>query len=134
MENQNTIMELTANTTMYSSVKVETPEAKALLFNAMNNPAYRIADCINKVIMVKDIFVETVECVNKESGEVSTCPRVVVIDADGVGYVAVSTGIYNAIRKVIAIFGEPTWENPIPLEVKQISKGDRKILTFNVKA
>lgn len=146
MENQNTtaiitmddnnsfIADLTTRSTMFCSIVAETPEAKALVFNAMNNPDTRIGDCINMTIMAKDLFCEVVTCVNRETGEANQCPRIVIIDDKGKGYVAVSLGVYNAIKKIIAIYGAPTWDKPIPLEVKQISKGDRKILTFNVKS
>lgn len=132
-ENDSFIADLTSAKTMFCSIKAETDAERAIVFNATNNPEKRIADCINTVIHVKDLFCEVVPCTNKETGEVTTCPRTILIDEKGVGHVAVSRGVFNAIKKVIALYGAPTWETPIPLEVKQISKGERKILTFNVK-
>lgn len=115
----------------YCSMKADTLEEKSKIFNAMNNPDQRLADYINRVIYVKDLFCETVDCT--KNGVTRKCPRIVLIDKDNVGYQCVSVGIYSACRKLIQIFGSPTWSEPIPVEVRQVSKGDRKMLTLSVK-
>ena len=132
-DNSNMIVDLTSRTTQYCSMTATTDEQKALLFNATNNPEYRLGDCINQTISVKDVFVEAVQCVNRETGEANICPRIVLIDVDGKGYACVSIGIFSAIKKIFGIFGEPAnWKKPIAMTVKQVSKGDRKMLTLNV--
>lgn len=132
-DNSNMIVDLTSRTTQYCSMTATTDEQKALLFNATNNPEYRLGDCINQIISVKDVFVEAVQCVNRETGEANICPRIVLIDVDGKGYACVSIGIFSAIKKIFGIFGEPAnWKKPIAMTVKQVSKGDRKMLTLNV--
>lgn len=125
-------VDLTSGQMAFSSLKAETDEEKAKLFNAINNPENRLADCINTKIKAKDLYIEVVNCTNEESGEVTACPRIVIIDEKGVGYQAVSVGIYSALKKVIQIFGTPTWEKAITLEVKQVTKGARKMLTLNI--
>lgn len=125
-------VDMTSAQTQFCSMKAETEAEKASVFNAMNNPEKRLADCINMVIKAKDLYIEVVNCTNEETGEVTACPRIVIIDDKGVGYQAVSLGIYSALKKVIQVFGVPTWEKPIALEVKQVTKGARKMLTLNV--
>ena len=84
-------------------------------------------------INVKHVFCEVVTCVNRETGETNMCPRIVLIDTDGVGYQAVSLGVFSALKKIFAIKGSPTtWKKPVKLQVVQITKGDRKLLTFNM--
>lgn len=140
MENQNTqlmemdngfVGELTGRTTQFCSIVANTQKEKAVLYNVMNNPEKRIADCINMTINVKDIFAENVVCTN-DSGESKECPRIVLVDDKGVGYQAVSLGLFGAIKKLIGSFGAPTWETPIPVDVKQITKGEKKLLTLEV--
>lgn len=133
-DGSNLIADLTSRQTTFCSLVANTPKEKALLFKAMNNPDKRVGDCINMEIKVKDLFCEVVNCTNQDTGEISTCPRIVLIDDKGVGYQAVSIGIYSAVKKLIQIFGQPTWDEPVTLIVKQITKGDRKILTFDIKA
>lgn len=124
--------DMTTARTQFCSMIANSKEEKAALYNAMNNPDKRLADCINMQIKAKDLYVEVVNCTNEETGEMTACPRIVIIDEKGVSYQAVSIGIYSALKKVIQVFGAPTWETPVVLEVKQITKGTRKMLTLNV--
>lgn len=133
-EDERFIMDLTAERkTQFCSMNPKNEDEEVILFNAMNNPDKRIGDCINMTINVKHVFCEVVTCVNRETGESNLCPRIVLIDTDGVGYQAVSLGVFSALKKIFAIKGNPTtWEKPVKLQVVQITKGDRKLLTFNM--
>lgn len=133
-EGFNIVADMTTAKTQYCSMIAETDQDKAKLFNAMNNPDMRLADMINMKLRAKDLYIEVVNCTNTETGEVTPCPRIVIIDDKGVSYQAVSLGIYSALKKVIQVYGAPTWKNPITLEVKQVTKGERKMLTLNVVA
>lgn len=126
------VLDLTTAQTSFNSMKAQTDEERANLYNAINNPEHRLADHINMTIQAKDLYIEVVNCVNQETGEVTPCPRIVIIDTAGKGYQAVSLGIYSALKKMIQIYGAPTWEKGIPLTVKQVTKGDRKMLTLNI--
>lgn len=118
----------------YCSVIADDPGKKAELFNAMNNPDERLADHINEVIKVKDVYCEPVELLNEQTGLSTVNPRIVLIDEKGKSYQCVSFGVFNALKKIMspAFFGAPTWENPIPIKVKQITKGQRSMLTLEI--
>lgn len=118
----------------FCSIKADTPEAKANLFNALINPDERISDHFNKVINVVDVLVEVVPMINKETGEYRECPRVVFFDENGKTYQAVSFGVYNALKRLFMIYGEPHWDIPIPIMPKQITNKDRKITTLVISA
>ena len=119
--------------TNYSSIKGESREEKARLYKAKSNPDKRIADCINQKIYVKDLYMEVVSLTNEETGEISDCPRVVLLDKDGISYTSVSFGIYNSLKSLVAVYGEPTWEDPIPVIVRQKETGkNRKQLVLDV--
>lgn len=127
------IVDLTAKREdMFCSIKAETRQEKALLFKAINNPDKRIADCINMTINAKDLFCEVVQVRNEDTEEVTSCPRIVIIDDTGVAYQSVSVGVYSGMKKLIQIYGTPTWDEPLPLIIKQITKGKRSLLTFDV--
>lgn len=132
-EGYSVAVDLTSAQTQFCSMSAETQEEKAKLYNAMNNPEKRIGDCINMTINAKDLYIEVVNCTNEETGEITACPRIVIIDDEGVGYQAVSVGIFSALKKVVQVFGAPTWETPVKLKVQQITKGARKMLTLNVE-
>lgn len=133
-EDSRFIVDLTTRTTSYCSMTANTPESRATLYNAMNNPEKHIKDCINEVISIKDVYVEVVQLHNEETGEVSVAPRTVIIDENGVGYQAVSLGVFSALKKMFQVYGEPTtWENPVKVKVRQISRSANKnILTFDI--
>lgn len=128
------IANLTERQVNYCSMKPATDEESVILFNAMNNPEKRVKDCINTVIEVKDVFVEVVFLESKEfAGMKEPCPRIVLIDKNGVGYQAVSRGMYTALQKIFTAFGTPdTWKAPKAFTVRQISKSaDKAILTLD---
>lgn len=133
-EDERFIMDLTAERKVqFCSMVPKNEEEEITLFNAMNNPEKRIGDCINMTLDVRHVFCEVVTCINRETGETNLCPRIVLIDKDGVGYQAVSMGVYSALKKIFSIKGSPTtWKKPVKLQVVQITKGDRKLLTFNM--
>lgn len=131
-------------TSMYCSIQGGTHESKVAVFNASNNPKHKVGDYINKVIKVKDVLAEQVmltkqdedgnDVLDANGDPVMECaPRVVLIDTDGESYQAVSTGIFNALRKAIAIFGAPTWEDGLPCLIKQVKVGRGSMLTFDVQ-
>ena len=124
--------QLTSRKQVFCSVQADTAKGKTVMFKAMNNPDFRIADMINQTISVKDVYAEMIEITHEETGEIETAPRIVLIDADGKGYQAVSSGIFGALKKLIAVFGAPTWETPIKLKILQIERKGKRILSFDV--
>lgn len=129
----------------FSSMKAETVEQKAELFNAISNPAHKLGDFINKVIYVRDIYAEVIEMQKSDrdgnlmfdaDGEpvMDKVPRIVLIDKDGDTYQAVSVSVMNNITRLFKMFGAPTWSPALPIEVQQRSTGSNRIYVFNVRA
>ncbi len=133
-DNNNFIAQLTNDKiTAWSSLKTDSPEEKAKFYNVMNNPEKRVSGMIGKTLNLKDVFIEVIELVDQTTGELSSCPRTVLIDDQGIGYQAVSVGVFSAIKKLFDVYGTPDkWTAPITLEVQQIQKGTRNLLTFKV--
>ena len=133
-ENVNPAMEIDFEhvNSSYCSMVATTKEQKAALFNAMNNPQFRLADYINKTITVKDVFAEIVRIANPETGEIQYCPRIVLIDKEGKAYQCVSLGIYSGLKKLMQVYGTPTWEDGVVIRIKQLKKGTKSILTLEV--
>ena len=134
IEKVNLNTELSENaTSVYCSVQGGDRKTKALVYNASNNPEHKVADFINKTINVKDVLVEIIQVENEETGELEEAPRVVLIDDKGAAYQAVSAGMFSAIKKAIQIFGQPTWDEPLPMLIKQVSVKRGSMLTAEVK-
>ena len=127
----NTVLYDLNNAESYCSIKGDTHEAKVAMYNAINSPDHKLSDFVGKKLNIKDISIERVENMNDETGEMAANARVVLIDENGESYTCVSSGIYSAIKKLVAVFGEPTWEPALPVEVQNIStKKGRKTMTL----
>lgn len=117
----------------YCSFRPTNDKERAVLFNAMNNPDYRLSECIGKTIELKHVFCEVVNCTNDETGEITSAPRVVLIDSEGASYQGVSVGIYSAIKKLFLVMGTPDkWKNTVNVKVEQITKGKYKMMTISM--
>lgn len=127
----NTVLNDLNNTEAYCSIKGDSREALVAMYNAINSPDHKLSDFVGKKLNIKDISIERVENANDETGEMVANARVVLIDENGESYTCVSSGIYSAIKKLVAVFGEPTWEPALPVEVQNLStKKGRKTMTL----
>lgn len=132
MENYDIISANNENSPLFCSMTARSEEEKIRLYNIMNSPEFKLADYINMEIDVRDVIVEPVEVAN-DDGEVIAAPRIILVDKDGKAYQCVSNGVYSSLRKMFKIFGNPTWEEPKKIRVKQINKsGNRSVITLEM--
>lgn len=126
------LVDLTTAQTSYCSLVPATDAERKTLYNAVNNPEFKVSEYIGKTIEVSDVFVEVVQMTNEQTGLVSQAPRIILFDKTGKSWACVSTGVFGSLRKLFAIFGTPdTWEKPIKLEVRQVERGNgKRILTL----
>lgn len=103
-------------------------EQAKIVYNAMNNPTYKLADFINNEILVENVLIEINDILNDETGEIDRAPRVVLIAPDGTSYVALSKGIFNSVKNLYAAIGAAPWEGGIALKVVQRTVGKGKML------
>lgn len=114
----------------FCSMQAVDNQAKVTLFNACSNPE-KVADYIGKEIQLYHFYVEVIQTISENNGELVTVPRVVLIDAHGKGYQGVSVGLYNSIKRIVSMFGMPeTWDKPHTVEIQQISLKTGR--TFNL--
>jgi len=117
----------------YCSIQASDRKSAAKIFAALNNPDERVANCINQTILVSDVLIEIAEIANEDTGEISTVPRVVLIDKDGKTYQAVSLGMFNAVKNAIQVFGAPTWVEPLEFTIRQKAVRNGSMLTADVR-
>lgn len=123
--------DLTTGKSAYCTMQAADNKSKVTLYNACTNPA-KISDMINKRIKVLHIYAEIIQVMSEQTGEMVNVPRVILIDEQGKGYQAVSIGIYNAIQRMIALFGNPAdWDKPHTVEVQNVSLANGQH-TFNL--
>lgn len=119
---------------MVCSIKRESgnKEQAKIIYNAMNNPTYKLADFINKKIVVENVLIEAMDMVDEDTGEIDRVPRVVLIAPDGESYMSVSVGVLNAIKNLYLACGSAPWEGGLELEVKQINVKRGSMLTLEM--
>lgn len=96
------------------------PEKKAL-FNALQN-AESIRDHLGEKIVVRDIISYPAEVANRDTGVVEVQPRTIFIAKDGKSYGSVSPVLYDAVVKLLKVFGNAdTWRNELAIRVVEKS-------------
>ena len=115
---------------VFLSLKAD--EDKKVIANAIVSADHKLGDFINKIISVKDIYIEPTTFVNEETGEASNGHRIILFDENKVSYETCSTGVFNALKRIISVYGFPTWDEPLEMEIKQIQRKERKIMTIKI--
>lgn len=126
--------EFVATGKAYCSFVAETAEEKDALFTAMNNPTFRLEEKLNTTIYLKDIYAEQVTLLGETTGELIETIRMVLIDVDGQSYGCCSVGIFSAIKKLMQVYGPPSWEDPIAVQPYQqpTRNGRNKVFTLRI--
>ena len=125
------------NKEMFCTMDLEDKENMVALYNSLQECDVKINDIKGQVIEVTDVFVEKKEVVERDekTGEVIRDPetdevvtktrfRTILFGSDGKTYVSAAYGVYNSLRQIIPIFGNPSKINPIKVKV-----GTRKLKT-----
>ena len=110
----------------FCSKVVEKEEEKKELFNALETCDALLNDCVGQEIVIKDIYCEEKEVIDDESGELKKKYRTIIFDMNGQTYATGSYGIFNVIKKLISIYGLPTWEDGIKVKVAKRPIGNGK--------
>lgn len=127
------------NSQFYCSIKNDgTRKTQIAIFNAVNSAEESLADQINKDLEIVNVVAHPVTLVDENTGEVVQALRTVLIDKNGKGYTAVSSGIANALSRIFAIVGTPdggAWEKePVKMRIKQVKtrNGLNKVNTIEL--
>ena len=123
------------NEEMFCTMDLEDKENMVALYNSLQECDVKINDIKGQVIEVVDVFVEKKEVAERDekTGEVVRDPetdevvtktrfRTILFGSDGKTYVSAAYGVYNSLRQIIPIFGNPSKLNPIKVKV-----GTRKL-------
>lgn len=135
VEDNGLVGELTDVSVAFTSLDMEnaTKEDKIMMFNAINGQgSKRIKELVNTVIPVANVYVEEIR-IKDDKGVESVCPRIILLDDENNGYCAVSMGVFGSLKKIFQMFGLPnTWDEPLKITPKIISKGTKQITTLEV--
>lgn len=91
-----------------------TTNDKKKMYKAINNGSFQLKDFPGMFINVTDII--QVDSVRKETGE-SAINTVLIADT-GECYATLSPTVDDSVHNMVEIFGNPSQDNPIAVEVK----------------
>lgn len=119
------------NTKNYTNLDMSLNANKVKVYNVMQKCDIRLNDIVNSdikfdsyLIIAKDVDVEDEDgnkVINETTGEVETKRhyRTILFDGD-TSYVTASYGIYNSLKNIISLFGEPSVESPFKVKVQKV--------------
>ena len=116
---------------VFSTIKGDDFESKAALYNATTD-SKPLAENLNKPITIANIVVQVIDIADENTGEVSTVPRTILVDADGTAYHAISSGIFKSVENLLGIFGaDPTkWGGKVTVKAIREGSGTRQYFTL----
>lgn len=140
MEDKNELVVLTTKmddenkTKKLTTLDLSKNENKVLLYNALQDCDLLISDCKGTRIKMCNVYIEEYrkENLDEKTGEVKEVPkfRTIIFDEKGKSYATGSYGVYNSIRTIIGIFGNPSIESPIEVEVgeREVDKNKKSLI------
>ena len=116
---------------MYTTVDLNTEEARVDLFNATESADILLNDIVGQTLTINNIYVEKnpVKEIDDETGEVTfngVKYRTILFDVDGRTYATGSYGVYNSVRKMIDLLGVNIINKGIKVEVIKVPTKDGK--------
>lgn len=118
----------------YSSIQGTDMNAKVQTLEAMSN-AENLADNLGVTIELRNVIIQEVTLVNKETGKIDDAPRITLIAEDGKSYVATSVGVFSSIKQLLGVAGEPqTWGQAITVHFVEQGVKPRKYMTMRYGA
>lgn len=118
------------NRETFCTMDLDDEDNKISLYNSLQGCDVRLNDIKGTVLSVVEVFIEKKEVAERdektdeiiydeETGEVKTKIkyRTILFDDEGKTYVSSAYGIYNSLRQIISIFGNPSKENIIKVKV-----------------
>lgn len=137
-----------SNKEMFCTMNLEEKENMVALYNSLQECDVKLNDIKGSTIEIKDVFVEKKEVAERDekTGEVlrdeetdevltKTKFRTILFGVDGKTYVSAAYGVYNSLRQIIPIFGNPSKENPIKVKVgtRKLRSGKESLVLTVVK-
>lgn len=133
---------------MFCTMDLEDKKNMVALYNSLQECDVKLNDIKGSEIEIVDVFVEKKEVAQRdektdeiitdeETGEVKTKTRfrTILFGSDGKTYVSAAYGVYNSLRQILPIFGNPSKINPITVKVgtRKLRSGKESLVLTVVK-
>lgn len=94
------IMQNSGGIRVAASFDIATAEGKAKAYNAGIAADYKVDDCIGDAIEIVDFYMEPIEFVNEETGEIEYRPHVILFATDGRTFEGQSKGLVSSVQRL----------------------------------
>lgn len=108
----------------WTSLDLKKPEQNDLFMFHRQATDGRIRDAVNQEIAIVHILAHPAQKMDVATGELLDLVRVVLIDADGVGWQAFSKGIRSSVKALFQSRGLPPYDPPVKVVVQQVQSGN----------
>lgn len=118
----------------YTDMNLSDRSAAVAFYNATSNPSDKLKEHVNEVLSLVHVSVECVEVSKDDVPEgKAIAPRIVLITADGRSYSCVSVGVYQSLKRMFTLLGNPdTWTEPVKIKPVLISTKKGQVLSLNL--
>lgn len=135
----NELMNIKDSNFEYTSMQVATMEDRKKFYNAVENPAYKLSEFINKEIVINDVSMVATQVQERDDAgnpipdSYSDTVKTVIVTPEGDGIISTSMGLARALVSMFRIFGMPdTWDEPLRCVVKQVDIGKNRTFKLEV--
>lgn len=120
------------DTSFYSSIVGDDFETRAAVLEAVMS-SESLADNLGATIDLANVIVQQIEMPDTQTGELRPVPRVLLIDASGRAFHAISGPVFRDVQNIIGILGQPSsWPKPLSIRVVQEGAGTRRYFTVKL--
>lgn len=109
---------------VYSTITPDTPERSLQLYDMMVSGGDNAALWVNRTFEVQDILVHPVVKTNRQTGEVTPLPRIVIWTTDGDVIQFASSGVWNSILMMMVCGFRPFGKISQPMTLIQQDLGE----------
>lgn len=107
-------------------------ETKVKTIEAMTN-SVPVKENLNKTINLVNIIVQAVPMADRATGEIREQPRILLLDADGTAYHAISGGLWRSVQNILNVLPHPSqWPSPLPIHIASVKGGQGDFYTAKI--
>lgn len=117
---------------VYSSFQGEDFKTLKAATKAVTN-SQPIADHLGKKIAMKNVIIQSVEMVDEKDGTLNDVPRIIIVDADGNSFHAISGPLLRDLENIFGMLkgGPEAWPEPVEIVVTE-KKGNNSYKFFSM--
>lgn len=120
------------NAIILGEIDTQSKQEKIKFYNQVINCENNIDSILNTPKHIKYIHIDKQRLIKPDNPKgYEDTPRIVFYFTDDTSVISFSIGIYNAIKRLVSVFGTPPYDFDIIF--KQITKGKNHIYTIDIK-